>query len=142
MILIFAEGTRGEDRKDLYGDPLPEGAHARLGTARLRSLYGGPTAITPDGKHLLGLSPSGGVNLYDPATGKASPGPKLDFALGTPLLISGDGKRGVSAGFEGSAVWDVLTSKVLAKIPRPSPGENGLAPVVRWTAPSGVRFGP
>ena len=57
---------------DPYGDPIPEGAKARLGTARMRTFYGGPNVITPDGKYLVGQAPAGGVIFYEPATGKAA----------------------------------------------------------------------
>jgi RNA polymerase sigma factor (sigma-70 family) len=56
--------------KDLYGDPLPTGAVARLGALRFR-LEGWPRflAFTPDGKSLVGLTPSG-IFVWDAATGK------------------------------------------------------------------------
>src|SRR5262249_29371495 len=55
---------------DLYGDPLPAGAIARLGTVRLRQ-DGNVTclAVLPDGKRLVSASESS-LHLWDMATGK------------------------------------------------------------------------
>ncbi len=57
---------------DVHGDPLPEGAVARLGTIRLNHgdfLQG--VAFTPDGKSLLSFGwINGKVRVWDPSTGK------------------------------------------------------------------------
>src|SRR5688572_27865647 len=55
---------------DQYGDPLPPGARARLGSGRFR--HGGPVAslvALPGGKTLVSLSGSR-VHVWDAATGK------------------------------------------------------------------------
>ena len=57
FVLLTATGAaRGEDAKkprtDLYGDPLPPGAVARLGTIRLRHANA-EVAFSKDGKHLI-----------------------------------------------------------------------------------------
>src|SRR6266542_3240206 len=76
LTLIFLLGPTviraGEPRLDRNGDPLPEGAVARFGSARL--LHGGVRHLefSPVGK-TLASSGSGGARLWDRATGKAIP---------------------------------------------------------------------
>src|SRR5207244_7747950 len=53
-----------------YGDPLPEGAMARLGAPRFRHEgRASRLAFTPNGKSLVGYTNSG-VLVWDAATGK------------------------------------------------------------------------
>ncbi|MGH7170470.1 MAG: WD40 repeat domain-containing protein [Gemmataceae bacterium] len=54
-------------RLDLFGDPLPPGAVARLGTMRLR--YAACMAFSPDGK-VVATAQHHAVHLWDAATGK------------------------------------------------------------------------
>src|SRR5262249_42627383 len=71
-------GTRIFPDVDRFGDPLPAGALARLGTERFRHTYPGPVVYSPDGKSLASLThPRDADNplrqfavLWDAATGK------------------------------------------------------------------------
>ncbi len=54
---------------DRYGDPLPIGAVARLGTVRLRPVEARSMALSPDGK-VIATGEEGFVRLWDFATGR------------------------------------------------------------------------
>src|SRR5581483_855947 len=78
---IFEDATQGADkpiierkspaRTDLYGDPLPEGPLARMGTVRLRhqSNNGFSTAISPDGTMIVTGSYDS-LRFWESSTGK------------------------------------------------------------------------
>src|SRR5437660_4225931 len=87
-------------RLDQLGDPLPQGALARLGTTRFR--HGGRELLgfTPDAKTLL-FADGGSLHLMDAVSGKETKVFRFaDFDLmrnyrnngGPPLAISGDAK--------------------------------------------------
>src|SRR5262245_26204994 len=57
---------------DLYGDPLPPGAVARIGTARLRQGSPCPVGFALGGKVLV--TTHGGLRLWDPAGGPGDGG--------------------------------------------------------------------
>jgi len=97
VTLLFAPTLCGADpapHLDFYGDPLPDGAIARLGTLRYRP--GGPPsafALSPDGK-LIATGETGWLRLWDTATGAqlracAIPGAETFESL----QFSADGKR-------------------------------------------------
>jgi WD40 repeat protein/beta-lactamase regulating signal transducer with metallopeptidase domain len=139
--------TKGKPTADLYGDPLPAGALARLGTTRLR--HGGDVtfvAFGPDGKTLLTAGQDNTMRLWDLATGReirrftrpkpADPGPpandkKAQAEAALQLMAGGrnggsfgvalapDGKTLAAARGEVIQLWNVETGEELRKIQEP-----------------------
>ncbi|MCI0457596.1 MAG: WD40 repeat domain-containing protein [Gemmataceae bacterium] len=127
-------------RLDFWGDPLPEGALARLGT--LRFWHSEPIlalAFSPDGKTLVSGSRDHRIRLWDVATGKErrqllgheGPVSFLTFSPdGKTLLSKSEWLDPVHPGDGTVRLWDVTTGKEARRLPVPRRG--GLA----------LRFGP
>jgi RNA polymerase sigma factor (sigma-70 family) len=116
---------------DRYGDPLPPGARARLGTLLFRhGSHIDTIAISPGGKTLvLGSSYNNRVRLTDAATGKTIrelPGPGHVASV----AFAPDGKSLAAAGHDGQGktvrVWDAATGKEL-HAPSVNPGVRAIA---------------
>jgi WD40 repeat protein len=107
-------------RVDRYGDPLPAGAVARLGTLRWRQLASAVQLVfTPDGRFLLG-SGAGPLVVWDVATGRIIrrlDDPSINqvppFAR---FVLSADGKTLVSQNANGQTLfwWDLASGRRLA----------------------------
>jgi WD40 repeat protein len=119
-----AEPPSWPPRTDLYGDLLPSGAIARLGTVRLRH----PDRVTsvgftPDGKTVvagcLDGDGKGPIRFWDPSTGRLLR--CLDLPYGTEsLAVSPDGRTLAAQGGGRNYVylWDVATGKRTHRLPR------------------------
>jgi WD40 repeat protein len=107
--------TAGEAPADRHGDPLPEGALARLGTLRFRhELMIEALAFSPDGKTIAATGWGGGVRLWDAATGKELrkiPQPNHVRSV----AFSPDGRTLAAAGTP-IGLWDVATGKELRRL--------------------------
>jgi WD40 repeat protein len=109
-------------RTDLHGDPLPEGARARLGTVRFQTVdYAVGLAVSPDNRIIACLGDRGIIALLDLKTGKhlrQLSGPR---PTGGSLVFSPDGRRLASSGEGGIVVWDVRTGQVALRLPMDQP---------------------
>jgi WD40 repeat protein len=77
-IVLLVLGTAAADppRADRYGDPLPPGAIARLGSLRLLCADDVANVVfTPDGRVVAAVQRNGPVQFWEAATGKAAPEP-------------------------------------------------------------------
>jgi RNA polymerase sigma factor (sigma-70 family) len=105
-------------RTDPYGDPLPAGALARLGTARLR--HGAETlcsAFTRDGKTVSTSDAQGTIVYWDVLTGRAVRRIQASQGAVNALAVSPDG-RTLAVGAGGTiALWDVATGRQLGQAP-------------------------
>jgi WD40 repeat protein len=107
-------------RVDAFGDPLPDGAFARLGTVRFRQ---GEqilaVAISPDGKTIA----SGRlrtIHLWDAATGKRLHRLEGSDSWINSLAFLPDGKTLVSSSDrEAIFIWDVVTGKQVRRLANP-----------------------
>jgi RNA polymerase sigma factor (sigma-70 family) len=114
---------------DAFGDPLPPGVVARMGTARLR--HGGRVTSlafsSSEGNALLvSAGEDGTIRVWEPATGKAVRRLTGHEAGDTiSLALASDNKTLASAGRADPTVrlWDVTTGKALGTLgERPAAG--------------------
>src|SRR5678816_2090241 len=142
---VVAGLTRAEEpaaspmvRTDLYGDPLPPGAIARLGTTRYRH-PGGITGLhfLPDNKTVIGVGTESRLSVWEAETGK-----RLREISVAPLNIAGfalsrDGKQIAVGGYwwpeeaikgpQGEVrVLDAVTGGTIKTFPRESRDANHL----------------
>ncbi len=110
------------DAKDAYGDALPTGAKARLGTERMRLLDSG-SILMPDGKTILSQTYNG-ITLIDAITGLTTS--KL-AAQSQPSVVSANGKRGAATRYDGVTVMEFDTGKKLCEIKRSGYSTDGMA---------------
>ncbi len=104
---------------ELYNDPLPKGALARLGTTRFRlgnSIYA--MALSPDGQTAVAVAGAPQTQFWDVATGKAVRRiESKEGGGGRVVAYSPDGRLVASVqDYRGLRLWDAATGKQLAEL--------------------------
>jgi RNA polymerase sigma factor (sigma-70 family) len=108
------------EKTDLFGDPLPPGALARMGTIRLRQTY--PRVVfSADGKSLLSAGADHSVRTWDVTTGKYLRSKALEGTSNLDLSVialAPDGKALLVHRYSRQwiAVYDVATGKQLRNL--------------------------
>jgi WD40 repeat protein len=126
-------------RTDNYGDPLPEGAVARIGTVRLRQPFAWRVAFSPDGKMLVSGGSDKRITFWEPASGKElrSLAGHNDSVNG--IAFSKDGKLLASGGQDSEVlVWETATGKVLHRLKKLIPSTVAFSPDGRLLASGGI----
>jgi WD40 repeat protein len=114
VLLADAGASHGEGAKtDLYGDPLPPGAVARLGTMRLRHAQA-DVVFSKDGKRLISCGCGGEVRIWDTATGKLLRRQRLAWKPGEAhelarITLSPDGATAAAWNGQTAYIYDTHT---------------------------------
>jgi RNA polymerase sigma factor (sigma-70 family) len=121
-----AAAAPADGRRDRFGDPLPDGALARMGTVRFRNGESDEVmAFTPDGKALVALGRIG--RLWDTETGRETGSLRLENpnASFMALAVRPDGRTAVTVVFVSGPVdadhdflreWDLTTGRTLHEV--------------------------
>lgn len=103
---------------DLYGDPLPEGAIARLGSIRLRHANLSDFTILPDGTTAVTVGGDECVRWWDLATGRPMKVLQLPPELHShKLALSPDATAVASANDKEAVIGELPSGRVLQTIP-------------------------
>jgi RNA polymerase sigma factor (sigma-70 family) len=108
---------KAEPRVDRFGDPLPEGALARIGTVRFRHAGTiGQLAFLPDSQVLAAADSSGNLCLWNPQSGQLQKRISFGGLMGA-VAFSPDGRWLIAADSNELCRWDAITGERLPSFP-------------------------
>src|SRR6266404_6320018 len=131
LLLAIAISARAESPGvDRFGDPLPDGAIARLGSVRFTHSAGlEQFAFAADSKTIVFFGRDNIAGRWDAESGKELSHVQLQRSSLRGTLISGDGAVLVTTSpSQGLFVWDTATGKELRRLP----AINGPNPLMAW----------
>ncbi len=115
MVGVLATLSAADDplRKDSFGDPLPDGVMARLGTGRWRMpLLSRGAFLSADGKTIIVIG-ARGLMLADVATGRSTVALAVRLSPGPEgVLVPRDGRTLIGCESTSFSVWDVASGKM------------------------------
>jgi WD40 repeat protein/ferric-dicitrate binding protein FerR (iron transport regulator) len=121
MLVTSRQAIPAPMRVDGEGDPLPEGAVARLGSARLR--HGtrlSSMTVSPDGSLLVsGCEADSRVRLWSLPSGRPAGSLDLPARDVASVILSRDGKILAAAGGTTVRLWDLAERKLLESFETP-----------------------
>ncbi len=104
-------------RTDRHGDPLPDGAVARLGTVRWRHGYHiGRLVYSPDGRMIAATGFGQAVTLWDTASGRLVHKFPLQSQPSSGITFSPDGTLLAAGDWQACHLWDVATGKEVRRL--------------------------
>src|SRR5205807_2168413 len=108
-------------RTDLYGDPLPDGALARLGSVRLRHAGLSDFVVLPGGRTVLSTGGDRVLRFWDLATGRQERAVKLGGTASPArcATLAPDGKTLVAFDRDRLVFWEVDSGKEVKTLPGP-----------------------
>jgi WD40 repeat protein len=115
--LLAQQPEQRSERIDVHGDPLPEGASARLGT-----LWLGSELLTSDGKTIVTFSGERALKFWDGDTGKLRERRELPTKRGFDAVLSRDGRllAGREYGIDNPLdLWDLRAGKRIHRLRLP-----------------------
>jgi WD40 repeat protein len=124
-LVLLADADVGA-RTDLYGDPLPPGAVARLGTIRLRHADGRAVTFSEDGKRLISCGIGGEVRVWDVATGKLVRRTRLagkarEYILYAGISLASGGVTARAWDGQTTYLYDTTTGQERGQLPNTQP---------------------
>jgi WD40 repeat protein len=156
LVATAADDAAKPPRLDVIGDPLPDGAIARLGTTRFqppdyvraaaRSWDGRSLALSPDGASVAMTSGGGKagtrIHFLDTRTGKTAHKYSVSNVDGERIQFSADGKTLILGDRFGLTLIDAATGKLAGKIEfdEDIQSEVALSPDGRWVAAQMSKF--
>ncbi|HEY7312346.1 MAG TPA: hypothetical protein VH643_23485 [Gemmataceae bacterium] len=109
VFVLFLGGNHillgAEPRTDRYGDPLPEGAIARLGTVRYRWSMHSTPVFAPDGKTLISCGWDNTIRIWEATTGKLLRSWPAHEQRINSLAVAPDGKTLATASEDRTVRW-------------------------------------
>lgn len=140
---------------DRYGDPLPEGTIARLGTMQLRAVSAA-VGISPDGKTIITVTRGPHVKYWEAENGKLHERRELPIQLSDQVHLSADGRflSVLDPELPMQQIWDISAGKKIHSLPRgyrtlfspdgktlavANPAGSGKSVILVWNRESGER---